>query len=343
MKQRKDEHNPVVNIVKKEESVEVLKAIGAENVVNSSLSSFIEEIGAAVHATVATVALDSTGCGILAMDMLVSSTHEAALRKHHASNDTVEERERHLHDDATSGHSSDDLPPPAVGREGCRGNRTCQPNFTTPQHLTTRPNSKHTSTGGRSDNVSPSTLYRTSGSPKGEAVGGPSLKHKKRSSNTNIPAMLSTKTVLHSKWHELCAGTHMNDASTRERPSRSWCSSSVVTQSLARTRLSLCISHSISCFSRYPHRRPAGLSVSDPWISIRLVALGGATKASVASSCSSASLRMLLAVRVTDGSCSGVMKMATRGYLWPSRCVGSRGVIVDAVQAVRPLVPAMWR
>ena len=30
------------------------------------------------------------------MDMLNSSTHEAALRNHHASNQTVEERDRHL-------------------------------------------------------------------------------------------------------------------------------------------------------------------------------------------------------------------------------------------------------
>ena len=100
--------------------------------------------------------------------------------------------------------------------ESCRGNRTYQQNFTTPQHLTTRPNSKHTSTGC-SDIVSLSTLYRASGSPKGEAVGGP-RSYTKRSSNTNTAAMLSTKTVLRSKWHELCAGTHLNnllqDAST---------------------------------------------------------------------------------------------------------------------------------
>ena len=75
---------------------ESLKAIGAENVANASLSSFKEEILKAVHATVATVAFDSTGCGTLAMNMRVSSAHEAALRNHHASNDTVEERERHL-------------------------------------------------------------------------------------------------------------------------------------------------------------------------------------------------------------------------------------------------------
>ena len=57
----------------------------------------------------------------LAMDMLNSSTHEAAC--------TVEEWERHLEertfdepwpvdDDTTSGRYSDDLPPQAVGREG---------------------------------------------------------------------------------------------------------------------------------------------------------------------------------------------------------------------------------
>merc|ERR1712136_358834 len=52
--------------------VEVLKAIGAEFVVNSSLPSFKEDLLAAVKATGATVAFDATGGGTLAMDILTA-------------------------------------------------------------------------------------------------------------------------------------------------------------------------------------------------------------------------------------------------------------------------------
>jgi len=58
--------------VRKEEGVEVLKAIGAEFVVNSSLPSFKEDLLAAVKATGATIAFDATGGGTLAMDILTA-------------------------------------------------------------------------------------------------------------------------------------------------------------------------------------------------------------------------------------------------------------------------------
>merc|ERR1712012_438929 len=67
VKQCKEEGIPLVNIVRKEEGVEVLKAIGAEFVVNSSLPSFKEDLLAAVKATGATIAFDATGGGTLAM------------------------------------------------------------------------------------------------------------------------------------------------------------------------------------------------------------------------------------------------------------------------------------
>ena len=81
----------------------------------------------------------------------------------------------------------------------------------------------------------------------------------------------------------------------------------------------------------------------DPWTSTRYGCTGGAIKASVASNCSSASLPMPLAARDIGASCSAAMRMSTRGYLWPSRCVGSLGVIVDAAQVVRHLGLARWR
>ena len=63
VKQCKEEGILLVNIVMKEEAVEVLKAIGAEFVVNSFLQSFKEDMLAVVKATEATVAFDATGGG----------------------------------------------------------------------------------------------------------------------------------------------------------------------------------------------------------------------------------------------------------------------------------------
>ena len=78
VKQCKDEGIPLVNVVRKEEAVEVLKAIGAECVVNSFLPSFTEDLLAAVKATEATVAFDATGGGPLATDIVTTFDRSGA-------------------------------------------------------------------------------------------------------------------------------------------------------------------------------------------------------------------------------------------------------------------------
>merc|ERR1712166_1232535 len=70
IKHCKEEGVPLVNIVRKESSVEILKALGAEFVVNSSAATFKEDLLAAVNATAATIAFDATGGGTLANDIL---------------------------------------------------------------------------------------------------------------------------------------------------------------------------------------------------------------------------------------------------------------------------------
>jgi len=70
VKHCKEEGIQLVNIVRKEEGVAILKALGAEFVVNSSAPTFKEDLLAAVLATGATIAFDATGGGTLAMDIL---------------------------------------------------------------------------------------------------------------------------------------------------------------------------------------------------------------------------------------------------------------------------------
>jgi len=70
VKHCKEEGIQLVNIVRKEEGVAVLKALGAEFVVCSSAPTFKEDLLAAVLATGATIAFDATGGGTLAMDIL---------------------------------------------------------------------------------------------------------------------------------------------------------------------------------------------------------------------------------------------------------------------------------
>jgi len=70
IKHCKEEAIPLVNIVRKESSVEILKALGAEHVVNSSAATFKEDLLAAINATAATIAFDATGGGTLANDIL---------------------------------------------------------------------------------------------------------------------------------------------------------------------------------------------------------------------------------------------------------------------------------
>lgn len=54
---------PLVNVVRSEAQVAILKAIGAEHVVDSAKASFIEDLTAAVTATQATMAFDAIGGG----------------------------------------------------------------------------------------------------------------------------------------------------------------------------------------------------------------------------------------------------------------------------------------
>merc|ERR1719223_1474340 len=70
VKHCKEEGIQLVNIVRKEEGVATLKALGAEFVVNSSAPTFKEDLLAAVMATEATLAFDATGGGTLAQDIL---------------------------------------------------------------------------------------------------------------------------------------------------------------------------------------------------------------------------------------------------------------------------------
>ena len=72
------------------QTMEVLKASGAEFVVNSFLPSFKEDLLAAVKATEATVAFDTTGGGTLATDILTIS--DTSLRQPYPDQERVQQR-----------------------------------------------------------------------------------------------------------------------------------------------------------------------------------------------------------------------------------------------------------
>ena len=59
----KDDSVPLVNIVRKEEHVELLKDIGAEYVCNMSSDTFMDDLVEAIVATGATLGFDATGGG----------------------------------------------------------------------------------------------------------------------------------------------------------------------------------------------------------------------------------------------------------------------------------------
>ncbi|WP_205518170.1 zinc-binding dehydrogenase [Sphingorhabdus sp. Alg239-R122] len=61
---------PLVNIVRKQEQVDILKGLGAEHVVNSSDDDFMPQLVTALKATGATLAFDATGGGDLASNIL---------------------------------------------------------------------------------------------------------------------------------------------------------------------------------------------------------------------------------------------------------------------------------
>ena len=63
---------PLVNIVRKPEQEEILRAIGTEHVLNSTSPTFMEELIAALRETKATLAFDAIGGGKLASQILTA-------------------------------------------------------------------------------------------------------------------------------------------------------------------------------------------------------------------------------------------------------------------------------
>ena len=68
----------LVNIVRREEQVKLLKDMGAKYVVNSSSESYMKDLTDAIHATGATLAFDATGGGELASQILTAMEGAAA-------------------------------------------------------------------------------------------------------------------------------------------------------------------------------------------------------------------------------------------------------------------------
>ncbi|WP_439135581.1 zinc-binding dehydrogenase [Pseudomaricurvus sp.] len=69
----------LVNIVRKQEQVDILKALGAKYICNSSDESFMADLTDALHETGATIAFDATGGGRLA-DQILTAMELAAQR-----------------------------------------------------------------------------------------------------------------------------------------------------------------------------------------------------------------------------------------------------------------------
>src|SRR5260370_38061062 len=61
---------PLVNIVRSEEQVQILKGLGAKHIVNSAQASFRDDLVSALKATGATLAFDAIGGGKLAGPIL---------------------------------------------------------------------------------------------------------------------------------------------------------------------------------------------------------------------------------------------------------------------------------
>jgi NADPH2:quinone reductase len=61
---------PLVNIVRSEEQVQILKGLGAKHIVNSAQASFRDDLVSALKATGATLAFDAIGGGKLAGQIL---------------------------------------------------------------------------------------------------------------------------------------------------------------------------------------------------------------------------------------------------------------------------------
>ena len=68
----------LVNIVRRDAQVKILKDLGAKYVVNSSSDSYMKDLTDAIHATGATLAFDATGGGELASQILTAMEAAAA-------------------------------------------------------------------------------------------------------------------------------------------------------------------------------------------------------------------------------------------------------------------------
>ncbi len=68
----------LVNIVRKQEQVDILRGLGAKYVVNSSEDSFMADLTDAIHETGATLGFDATGGGQLASNILTAMEGAAA-------------------------------------------------------------------------------------------------------------------------------------------------------------------------------------------------------------------------------------------------------------------------
>ena len=71
---------PLVNVVRRPEQAEMLRAMGAEHVCNSSDADFGKQLAEAVAATGATVAFDAIGGGTMASQLLVAMEQAAMCR-----------------------------------------------------------------------------------------------------------------------------------------------------------------------------------------------------------------------------------------------------------------------
>jgi len=71
---------PLVNVVRRQEQADLLKSIGAQYVVNTSLKTYEKDLVDALVASGATIAFDATGGGTLGFE-IIKGMEMAALRK----------------------------------------------------------------------------------------------------------------------------------------------------------------------------------------------------------------------------------------------------------------------
>ena len=81
----REEGVPLVNVVRKPEQAELLRGLGATHVVDTSATSFLQDLTQAVTATGATIAFDAIGGGKLVNQILIAM-ETAALAKGGAYN-----------------------------------------------------------------------------------------------------------------------------------------------------------------------------------------------------------------------------------------------------------------